>query len=158
MTDVSFTVATKESFCGLLQPYDIYFFFLFGLEQTSKTPHYETTLVPAISEAPATHVVPPTSVQDQATTVSSVTPIVQATRVFPSTPEDVQARIVSPVTPEAQATSEIQSTSVQVSATSVSSVTPEAQTPVVILGKNKGKYKQWRLFYKLVNQLFKVSR
>ena len=114
--------------------------------------------MPAISEAPATHVVPPTSVQDQATKVSSVTPIVQATRVFPSTLEDVEARIVSPVTPEAQATSEIQSTSVQVSATSVSSVTPETQTPVVILSKNKGKYKQWRLFYKLVNQLSKVSR
>ena len=124
----------------------IFFFPSFGLEQTSKTPHYETTLVPATSEAPATHVVPPTSVQDQATTVSSVTPIVQATRVFSSTPEDVQARIVSPVTPKAQATSEIQSTSVQVSATSVSSVTPDAQTPVANLSKNKGKYKQWRLF------------
>ena len=82
MTDVSFTVATKESFCGLWQPYDIFFFFpSFGLEQTSKTPHYETTLVPAISEAPATHVVPPTSVQDQATKVSSVTPIMHETRV-----------------------------------------------------------------------------
>ena len=114
--------------------------------------------MPATSEAPATHVVSPTSVQDQETTVSSVTPIVQATRVFPSTPEDVQARIVSPVTPEAQATSEIQSTSVQVSATSVSSVTPEVQTSAVILCKNKGKYKQWRLFYRLVNQLSKESR
>ena len=51
------------------------------LEQTSKTPHYETNLVPSISEAPATHVVPPTSVQDQATTISSVTPTVQATPV-----------------------------------------------------------------------------
>ena len=60
--------------------------------------------MPATSEAPATHVVPPTSVQDQATTVSSVTPIVQAARVFPSTPEDVPARKVSPVKPEAQAT------------------------------------------------------
>ena len=60
-----------------------YFFFFpsFGLEQTSKTPHYETNLVPATSETPATHVVPPTSVQDQATTVSSVTPIVQEKRV-----------------------------------------------------------------------------
>ncbi|KAM7449291.1 Hemicentin-1 [Porites harrisoni] len=74
-----------------------------GSKQTSKTPHYETNLVPATSEAPATHVVPPTSVQDQATTVSSVTPIVQAARVFPSTPEDVPARKVSPVKPEAQA-------------------------------------------------------
>ena len=102
---MSFTVATKESFCGLWQPYDIFFFFpSFGLEQTSKTPDYETNLVPAISEAPATHVVPPTSVQDQVTTVSSVTPIVQAARVFPSTPEDVPARKVSPVKPEAQAT------------------------------------------------------
>ena len=72
--------------------------------------------MPATSEAPATHVVPPTSVQDQATTVASVTPTVQATR-------------------------EIQSTSVQVSATSVSSVTPGAQ-----ISTNKGKYKRWRLF------------
>ena len=95
-------------------PMTFFFFPSFGLEQTSKTPHYETTLAQATSEAPATHVVPPTSVQDQATTVSSVTPIVQATRVFPSTPEDVPARIVSPVKPEAQATSEIQSTSAQV--------------------------------------------
>ena len=37
--------------------------------------------MPATSEAPATHVVPPTSVQDQATKVSSVTPIVHETRV-----------------------------------------------------------------------------
>ena len=120
-----------------------YFFFFpsFGLEKTSKTPHYETTLVPATSEAPATHVVPPTSVHDQATTVSSVTLIVQATHVFSSTPEDVPATIVSPVTPEAQATRGIQSTSVQVSATSVLSVTPEAQ-----ISKHKGKGKQWRLF------------
>ena len=117
------------------------------------------TLVPATAEVRATHVAPPTSVQDQATTVFSVTPIVQATRVFSSTPEDVlQARIVFPVTPEAQATSEIQSTSVQVSAISVSSVTPEAQTPLVVLSNNKGKYKQWRLFCKLVSQLSKVSR
>ena len=114
--------------------------------------------MPATSEAPATHVVPPTSVQDQATTVFSVTPIVQATRAFLSAPKEVQLRKVFPVTPEAQATSGIQSTSVQVSATSVSSVTPEAQTPVVVLGNNKGKYKQWRFFCNLVNQLFKVSR
>ena len=58
-----------------------FFFPSFGLEQTSKTPDYETNLVPAISEAPATHVVPPTSVQDQATKVSSVTPIMHETRV-----------------------------------------------------------------------------
>ena len=58
----------------------------------------------------------------------------------------------------AQATSEIQSTSVQVSGTAVLSVTPEAQTSLVILSKNEGKYKQWRLFYQLVNQLSKVSR
>ena len=57
------------------------FFPSFGLEQTSKTPHDETNLVPTIFEAPATYVVPPTSVQDQATTDSSVTPTVQATRV-----------------------------------------------------------------------------
>ena len=76
-------------------------------------------------------------------------------KVILSTPEDIPARIVSPVTPEGQATSEIQSTSVQVSATSVSSLTPEAQTSLVILSKNKGKYKQWRLFCKLVNRLVK---
>ena len=156
-TDVSFTVATTTVVCD--NPMKYFFFFpSFRLEQTSKTPPYETTLVPATSDAPATHVVPPTSVQGQATTVSSVTSIVQATRVFSSTPEDVPARKVSPVKPEAQATSEIQSTSVHVSATSVSSVTPEVQTSAVNLCKNKGKYKHWRLFYILVNHLSKESR
>ena len=79
-------------------------------------------------------------------------------KVIPSRAEDVPARIVSPVTAKAQATSEIQSTSVQVSGTAVLAVTPEAQTSLVILSKNEGKYKQWRLFYQLVNQLSKVSR